>query len=580
MLPDAVRIGRDAMWWDYYSSIPANERIDAISVVHIRGALDHHRGYGCDSYDAIRKRVTAAMTGEDALEEARMRAYWADEGSPESIVPPATPPACVVLRIDSPGGVVSGLNETVYWLRRTSEKHGIPLVAYIDELGASAAYALACGCDEILLPASAIAGSVGVISTLYDQVEADKKMGINVVTLTSGARKADGHPHVPISQGALDAEQRRVDTMAKAFFQIVATARPLSTSEVRGYQAGIFMGREAVARGLADDVMGWDRLISTLQSATESGPSSKKQLAKPSQDESRSTGTPSAQSGTRENAMSLAALTNLIKRTEAALKSEKDPARKKTLTSAIAAHRASLDAMKKTKIKYEESTEEESAEEEEEAAEEESESAEEEEESSGNETDRDEEGDEPVDDDEDDEDAEEEEESSKKAASAVLALAEKATGRKGKRAIGALAAMIAEGQRATERVGKIEKEHRAERKEHSITAALTARRITPYEAKMLRAKSASFAKDFISMRKGAVVNVEGDEMHVTTDKKPVAGNEEASLPDHVRKSIDAAVLHASSAGVDPKALRAELVKEHVKQHEERMRAGLNGAGRY
>lgn len=580
MLPDAVRIGRDAMWWDFYSSIPANERIDAISVVHIRGALDHHRGYGCDSYDAFRKRVTAAMTGEDALEEARMRAYWAEPGSPESIIPDATPPACVVLRIDSPGGVVSGLNETVYWLRRTSEKHGIPLVAYIDELGASAAYALACGCDEIILPASAIAGSVGVISTLYDQVEADKKTGINVVTLTSGARKADGHPHVPISQGALDAEQRRVDTMAKAFFQIVATARPLSTSEVRGYQAGIFMGREAVARGLADDVMGWDRLIETLQSATESGPSSKKQLAKPSHDESRSTGTPSAQSGTRENAMSLAALTNLIKRTEAALKSEKDPARKKTLTSAVAAHRASLDAMKKTKIKYEESSEEESSEEEE-AAEEESESAEEEEEASGNETDRDEEGDEPVDDDEDDEDAEEEEESSKKAAaSAVLALAEKATGRKGKRAIGALAAMIAEGQRATERVGKIEKEHRAERKEHSITAALNARRITPHEAKMLRAKSAAFAKDFISMRKGAVVNVDGDEMHVTTDKKPVAGSEEASLPDHVRKSIDTAVLHASSAGIDPKALRAELVKEHVKQHEERMRAGLNGAGRY
>lgn len=585
ILPEAVHCGPSAMWFDYYNPVPRNARVgetNDIAVVSIRGALDHYSGW-CDSYESILERVRMALTGEDVVELARRRSYWAEEGSPESVVPEASPPSHVVLRIDSPGGVVAGLNEAVFAIRRMSDSAGIPLVAYADELAASASYAIACACrGGLFLPRSAVAGSIGVISTMFDQVEADKKMGVRVVTITSGARKADGHPHVTLSDAAITAEQGRVDAMAKQFFRLVADVRPLSPKAIRGLEAGIFLGEDAVKAQLADDVLSWPELIESLAPREEGRRVKEKPVAKLGKDESPSTGTGSANSATRattENPMSTAALEALVTRARKALAAKPGDA---NLKASLTAYEGALKAAKaeatreadtkKKKVEYKETVTEETGADDEEAETEESDESAESEESDASA-----EGDDSSDDGDDDEDDDGEEASASAATSELLALVEQATGKKGRRAVGALASLLAQGSRANDRIAKIEKTHRIERKGSLIRNARNERRITPSEAKMLTGKKLAFVEEFIGMRKGAIVD--GDDQETIRPKDAVDGTDATTLPANVLASIEQTVTAAPS-NLDKKALRDALVSEHLAKHNERMKAAANGAGRY
>lgn len=139
------------------------------------------------------------------------------------------------------------------------------MTAFVDEMATSAAFGLACTCDEIIVPGSGFVGSIGVISTMVSYAENMAKLGIQCVVITSGARKADGHPNVPISDGAQKAERQRVDDLAKDFFKMASKARGLSVDEVRGFEAGLFVGKRAVRAGLADAVMNWSDLAEMLR---------------------------------------------------------------------------------------------------------------------------------------------------------------------------------------------------------------------------------------------------------------------------------------------------------------------------
>jgi signal peptide peptidase SppA len=570
ILPEAVQGGpHRAQWWDSYVTVPYNAMVGTVAVVSIRGALDHHPGWGCDSYDAILRRTAMAFAGEND------RPMWMLDESERAATKTATKPSAVVLRIDSPGGVVSGLNQCVFALRKMAAAAGIPLIAYADELAASAAYALACACEDIVAPPSAILGSIGVISTLYDQVAADEKMGLNVVTLTSGARKSDGHPHVAISKGAIDAEQARVDKMALQFFRIVAEARGLPVADIRRFEAGIFLGSEAVKAGVADATMSFDALVQLLNSDTY------KQNSIADRSKSRSTSNAKAES----TDMSKIAITNQIARAEAALKKEKDPTKRKALAKAIDASRvalaalsASTSAMKKTKIKYEESSEEETAEEEEAASEEE------EEEAGGNETDRketsddgdDDDKDDDKDDDEDDEDDEDEDEEESKKASAALHLIERTTGRKGSAAIAAMESRLARLEQVDQRLAVVEKDRAKEAKAHRISAALASREISPHEAKTLRAKSSSYVKEYIADRKGKRV-VMGDDDE-TVIRPASSGANMDKLPPEAEEAIRQGLSALGALSKEERAkVEADLRTAHLKAHKERMMAGLNGA---
>ncbi len=574
MKSDAIHADQRAIWWDFYTPTPTNSRVGAsgsVAVVDVRGSLDHHRGYGCDSYEAILDRAREAFSGEDVVNEAIRKAYWA--GGTKEDAPTAQRPKAVVLRIDSPGGVVSGLNETVFALRRMAKESGIPLVAYVDELAASAAYAIACACSEIVMPPSAIAGSVGVISAMYDVTEADAKAGLKFVTLTSGARKADGHPHIAITDAALNAEQRRVDKLAAQFFRIVSTARGIPVEKVESFQAGIFLAREAVAKGLANVVQGWEETIAALDESgsvvptdtDQSEPGVKKALAQPVELGANTKRKPTDRSVGKESHSMRVTLKAAIKRVTASLAKETDPAKCAVLARSLASYESSLEAYKKEQHTIEKHTKEESEEPEESAESEETEESAESDEAEKAES----KGDDDEKDDDDDDDDEKEE---KKASASLAAFASKVTGKSGRAALGALTAKLAAGDRALELVNQMARERNAEKKAATIAAALGERRITPAEAKDLAKKKLSFVSGFLGMRKTAIVNAEDGELGGS--ERPGAG---ADLSPAVLRSVEVA-LDASGITDAParEAMRTQLIDEQRKA-----RAALNGApGRY
>lgn len=185
-----------------------------VHVVDVRGPLMHHADPFCDSYDAIKARVIGAL-------EAGARS--------------------VVLAIDSPGGLVSGMLDTATEIRAACEARGARLIAYVDGQTTSAAYALACGAPEIYGPSTGIVGSIGVIDAVIDATAQDAAIGLKY---------------------SLVAAQARVDGLAAMFFQHVSSCRRISVDAVAALQAGIVNGMQANALGLTDGVLSLDQVLS------------------------------------------------------------------------------------------------------------------------------------------------------------------------------------------------------------------------------------------------------------------------------------------------------------------------------
>jgi signal peptide peptidase SppA len=208
------------------------------AIVEVRGPLDHHSGL-FDSYDAIRERCARACE---------------------------MPASVVVLKIDSPGGDVSGCFEVAREIRRLCATKGKTLIAYANGQACSGAYALACAASQIVVPATGFVGSVGVINTRVDVTAYDAKEGFRFALTTSGERKGDGHPHKPLSEGESAATQTIVDSLAEVFFDLVADLRGIPLAQVAALQAGVFHGKTAVEAGLADQVMSFDDLLEAINS--------------------------------------------------------------------------------------------------------------------------------------------------------------------------------------------------------------------------------------------------------------------------------------------------------------------------
>ena len=227
LAPSAVRgLAPAAFWgWDDEDDEPGYELVGDLAVITVRGVLMQRGCWWWHGYD------TLSLAFERALLDGRAKA--------------------VVLAIDSPGGVVAGLFDTVRRMRASADAAGKQVIAVSDERCYSAAYALACVADAIVVPETAGAGSIGVIGTMVSWSAALEAAGVDVRVIVSGAEKADGHPSVPMSDGAVAREQARVDQLAEVFFAWVTERRGF---DPRPLEAGIRLGPEAVTAKLADKV--------------------------------------------------------------------------------------------------------------------------------------------------------------------------------------------------------------------------------------------------------------------------------------------------------------------------------------
>jgi protease-4 len=132
--------------------------------------------------------------------------------------------AGVILRINSPGGspVQSGyINDEIHRLK--AEHEGIPMIAVIQDIGASGGYYVAVAADEIYADKSSIVGSIGVRMDGFGFVESMQKLGIERRLLTAGENKGFLDPFVPLKQDDVlhvnsllgEIHQQFIDTVRK-----------------------------------------------------------------------------------------------------------------------------------------------------------------------------------------------------------------------------------------------------------------------------------------------------------------------------------------------------------------------------
>ncbi|MGB1215406.1 MAG: S49 family peptidase [Pikeienuella sp.] len=178
----------------------------------------------------------------------------------------------IVLNMDSPGGQVDLVPETVQMIRE-AQRPDRPIVAVANTMACSAAYWLACGADEIVVSPSACVGSIGVYSLHQDVSARLVEEGIAPTFIYEGPRKVEGNPFEPLDAVALRAMQEDVRHYYEMFTTDVAAARGVDVSVVRAdpeedgpsFGGGrSYNAERAVALGLADRVETLQQVLSRL----------------------------------------------------------------------------------------------------------------------------------------------------------------------------------------------------------------------------------------------------------------------------------------------------------------------------
>lgn len=175
----------------------------------------------------------------------------------------------VVLQIDSPGGAPVEAERIVTYLREMRAKHPKPVYAVIETVGASAAYMIAVGADEIYATRYSLVGSVGAMLSGWDLHQALERHAIERRAFASGDLKMMLDPFLPPTDGATRKAQEMVDGIGALFLQDVRAARGARlgvTPEQLGSGA-VWTGVEAHELGLVDTLGTLETLQSTLGDA-------------------------------------------------------------------------------------------------------------------------------------------------------------------------------------------------------------------------------------------------------------------------------------------------------------------------
>jgi len=170
----------------------------------------------------------------------------------------------VLIAINSPGGTTAGgeeLYEAIAGLRAKK-----PVVAYVNELGASAAYMAAIAADRIFVRRLSLVGSIGVLVQTTDASKLFQTIGVDLDKVASGPLKAEPEIDAPMTPEVRAALQALVDDSFSWFVDIVAERRGLSRAAVLPLADGrILTGNQAIASGLVDAVGGEAEAIAWLE---------------------------------------------------------------------------------------------------------------------------------------------------------------------------------------------------------------------------------------------------------------------------------------------------------------------------
>ena len=157
----------------------------------------------------------------------------------------------VVLRIDSPGGVVGPSQEIYEEVRKLAARKKV--VVSMGSLAASGGYYIASPATVIYANPGTITASIGVLIKFSNLEGLFGKLGISSTTIKTGSFKDAGAPDRPLSPEDRAMFQAVIDSTHEQFVKAVAEGRKLPVDEVRKIADGrILSGEQAKNAKLVD----------------------------------------------------------------------------------------------------------------------------------------------------------------------------------------------------------------------------------------------------------------------------------------------------------------------------------------
>ena len=176
----------------------------------------------------------------------------------------------VVLDINSPGGSPvqsQRIYDEIRRLRSTGDK---PIIAVIEDIGASGAYYVASAADEIYAAPASLVGSIGVIYSGFGLEGAMDKLGVERRVFTAGDNKGMLDPFQPVSEAQRRFWQHVLDQTHDQFINAVKAGRGDRLSDDPALFSGlVWTGEEAVSKGLTDGLKSVDDIARDMTGSAE-----------------------------------------------------------------------------------------------------------------------------------------------------------------------------------------------------------------------------------------------------------------------------------------------------------------------
>ncbi|MBT1833243.1 protease SohB [Enterobacter cloacae] len=179
----------------------------------------------------------------------------------------AKPQDQVVVRLESPGGVVHGYGLAASQLQRLREKQ-IPLTVAVDKVAASGGYMMACVADKIVAAPFSIIGSIGVVAQIPNFNRFLKNKEIDIELHTAGQYK---RTLTLLGENTEEGRQKFREDLNEThhlFKDFVHRMRPaLDIDQVATGEH--WYGTQAQEKGLVDEVGTSDDLLLNLMEGRE-----------------------------------------------------------------------------------------------------------------------------------------------------------------------------------------------------------------------------------------------------------------------------------------------------------------------
>lgn len=233
-----------------------------------------------EQYKALAKAAKKEKKEKKAQEEKKHKAYVIDfKGSMDAhqveglrreisaVTQIADKEDEVIVRLESPGGVVHGYGLAASQLKRITSRD-IPLTITVDKVAASGGYMMACIANKIVSAPFAIIGSIGVIAQIPNFNKVLKKNDIDFEQITAGEYKRTLTMFGENSEQDREKFQTEIDEVHTLFKNHVSASRPMLDIE-KVATGETWYGEQAIDLGLVDELLtSDDYLLETHKTKT------------------------------------------------------------------------------------------------------------------------------------------------------------------------------------------------------------------------------------------------------------------------------------------------------------------------